>query len=87
MCVLRFSTQATSTGDISCLIHYNTVRGGAFEFRVLRENRRVVSAAGGAEELDVFHRAWTDISRCVPSNDVSNFLVQAYNRGAMRLRK
>ena len=25
--VLRFSTQATSTGDVACPVHYNTVRG------------------------------------------------------------
>ena len=55
---------------------------GAFDFRVLRENRRVVSAAGRAEELEVFHRVLTDISRGVPSNDVSKFLLQSYVRGA-----
>ena len=55
---------------------------GAFEFRVLRENRRVVTAAGRADELEAFHRVLTDISMGVPSNDVSKFLVDAYVRGA-----
>ncbi len=55
---------------------------GAFDFRVLRENRRVVAVAGRAEELEGFHRVLTDISMGVPSNDVSKFLVQAYVRGA-----
>ena len=58
----------------------------AFEFRVLRQNRRVVSGGDGeedrSEELESFHRVLTDISwgRC--SQEVRAFIVNAYVHGS-----
>ena len=58
-----------------------------FEFRVLRQNRRVVkSGEDGAEdrteELEGFHRVLTDISWGCSSEEVRDFIVKAYVRGA-----
>ena len=52
-----------------------------FEFRCLRENRRVVSDDSRREELDMFHTVLTDISLGRDSNDVRSFLIDAYIRG------
>ena len=54
----------------------------AFDFRVLRENRRVVADGSRAEELELFHRVLHDISNGIASNDVRQFIVDAYVRGA-----
>ena len=55
-----------------------------FEFRVLRQNRRVVKSddADRTQELEKFHRVLNDISWGKPSDDVRLFLVEAYVRGA-----
>ena len=53
-----------------------------FDFRCLRENRRVVQQAGREQELEEFHQVLTDISLGAPSNAVARFVVEAYVRGA-----
>ena len=53
-----------------------------FDFRCLRENRRVVQQAGREQELEEFHQVLTDISLGIPSNAVARFLVGTYVRGA-----
>ena len=53
-----------------------------FEFRCLRENRRVVSDQGRRGELEDFHGVLGDISMGLASNRVVNFVIQAYVRGA-----
>ena len=57
-----------------------------FEFRVLRQNRRVVSGGDGeedrSEELEGFHRVLTDISWGCCSQEVRAFIVNAYVRGS-----
>ena len=53
-----------------------------FDFRCLRENRRVVQQAGRQEELDVFHEVLNDVSYGVASNAVTRFMIEAYTRGA-----
>ena len=53
-----------------------------FDFRVLRENRRVVSDNERAAELDIFHEVLTDISWGVASNQVRKFIIEAYVLGA-----
>ena len=54
-----------------------------FEFRVLRQNRRVISGdADRQEELDRFHKVLYDISWGIASHDVLLFVVEAYVRGA-----
>ena len=52
-----------------------------FEFRCLRENRRVVSDESRRDELDQFHKVLTDISLGQDSNDVRTFVIDAYIRG------
>ena len=53
-----------------------------FSFRVLRQNRRVVSDESRRDELELFHRVLTDISLCRPTEAVKQFLINAYVRGA-----
>ena len=53
-----------------------------FDFRCLRENRRVVQQAGREQELEAFHQVLADISLGVASNAVARFVVEAYVRGA-----
>ena len=54
-----------------------------FDFRVLRQNRRVVSGeAGREEELEDFHQVLTDISWGLPTERVKSFIVNSYVRGA-----
>ena len=57
-----------------------------FEFRVLRQNRRVAGAGeGGAEkqtELDEFHKILGDIAHGRETPRVRKFVVEAYVRGA-----
>ena len=55
----------------------------AFEFRVLRENRRVVAGdEDRKEELDGFHDVLSDISWCRETAKVRKFIADAYLRGA-----
>ena len=54
----------------------------SFDFRCLRENRRVVQNSDRQAELDTFHRVLTDISLGNPTAKVREFMVQAYVRGA-----
>ena len=52
-----------------------------FEFRVLRQNRRVVAGAGTEdrqEELENFHQVLADISWGRPTPRVREFIVDAY---------
>jgi len=54
----------------------------AFDFRVLRENRRVVAGTDDRkEELDDFHEVLSDISWGTQSEKVRRFIVEAYARG------
>ena len=53
-----------------------------FDFRVLRENRRVVQDESRQEEIEAFHEVLTDISLCRCSLAVRKFLVNAYVKGA-----
>ena len=54
-----------------------------FDFRVLRQNRRVVGGnVSRAEELQTFHEVLHDVSWGVPSHRVIDFLIGAYVRGA-----
>lgn len=53
-----------------------------FDFRVLKQNRRVVTDERRRKELDNFHDVLTDISEGNPTTRVEEFLVQAYVRGA-----
>ena len=54
-----------------------------FEFRCLRENRRVVTDQARRDEIEESHRILTDISWGIASDVVKNFIVQAYVRGAV----
>ncbi len=58
-----------------------------FDFRVLRENRRVVKDADGTtdrqEELENFHRVLMNISEGKATQRVRDFIVNAYVRGAI----
>ena len=60
-------------------MHPHVVRH--FDFRCLRENRRVVQDESRRAELDCFHKVLTDISHGVASIDVRNFMIDAYVRG------
>ncbi len=53
-----------------------------FDFRVLRENRRVVQDESRREEIEAFHEVLTDISLCRCTPAVRKFLVNAYVKGA-----
>ena len=54
-----------------------------FDFRVLRQNRRVVSGdADRAGELENFHGILSDISWGMATQRVREFIVQAYVKGA-----
>ena len=55
----------------------------AFEFRCLRQNRRVVAGdEDRTQELDDFHEVLSDISWCRETAKVRQFIVEAYVRGA-----
>ena len=55
----------------------------AFEFRCLRQNRRVVAGdEDRKQELDDFHDVLTDISWCRETEVVRKFFVEAYVRGS-----
>ena len=53
-----------------------------FDFRCLRQNRRVVKEQGREAELENFHQVLSDISMGVASNEVRQFVIDAYTRGA-----
>ena len=53
-----------------------------FEFRVLRQNRRVVTDESRRAELEIFHEVLTDISMCRATQTVRDCIIAAYVRGA-----
>ena len=53
-----------------------------FAFRVLRQNRRVVTDESRRAELELFHEVLTDISMCRSTQSVREFIIAAYVRGA-----
>ena len=59
----------------------------AWDFRVLRENRRIVKADDTSEDrtaqIETFHLVLSDIAMGVPSARVRTFLTQAYVRGML----
>ena len=56
-----------------------------FDFRVLRQNRRVVKDEQRRSEIENFHGVLFDVSRAICSERVTNFLVQAYPSVSMQL--
>ena len=54
----------------------------SFDFRVLRQNRRVVQEEARRQEIENFHNVLTDISYCECTPAVRAFIVNAYVRGA-----
>ena len=53
-----------------------------FDFRVLKQNRRVVSDHARRAQIEEFHTVLSDISHGEPSDVVRKFVVDAYVRGA-----
>ena len=53
-----------------------------FDFRVLRQNRRIIGDATRASELENFHEVLNDISWGRATDRVAQFIVEAYVRGA-----
>ena len=53
-----------------------------FEFRVLRENRRVTVDAERATESEEFHAVLNDVALGQASERVKHFVIKAYVRGA-----
>ena len=53
-----------------------------FDFRVLRQNRRVVNDPARKAEIDSFHEVFADISWGRDTSAVRAFLIRAYVRGA-----
>ena len=51
-------------------------------YRCLRQNRRVVTCEERREELETFHQTLHDISYGIASENVQQFIVDAYVRGA-----
>ena len=54
-----------------------------FEFRVLRQNRRVVTDASRKNEIEMFHGVLHDISYGIVSQRVKDFLIQACPFGSL----
>ena len=54
----------------------------SFDYRVLRQNRRVVQDTRRQPELDGFHEVLSDISYGKATNAVRAFIVESYVRGA-----
>ena len=54
----------------------------SFDFRVLRQNRRVVQDEARRQEIENFHEVLNDISYCRCSTVVREFIINAYVRGA-----
>ena len=74
-----FKQLPPATSRAPFIIHPRVVR--EFDFRCLRENRRVVQDQSRLGELDLFHKVLTDISLGNASDDVRSFIVDAYVRG------
>ena len=55
---------------------------GAFNFRVLRQNRRVITDLSRRAELERFHEVLADIALGRATDAVKEFLIDAYVRGA-----
>ena len=53
-----------------------------FEFRALRQNRRVVQDEARRDEIERFHQILADMSMCNASQSVREFIIDAYVRGA-----
>ena len=53
-----------------------------FDFRVLRENRRVNVDAERASESEEFHAVLSDVALGVTTERVKKFVIDAYVRGA-----
>ena len=53
-----------------------------FQFRVLRQNRRVVDSDDRRDELEEFHQTLTDISWGRSTDRVRQFIIDAYVKGA-----
>ena len=53
-----------------------------WEFRVLRQNRRVVQDEARRDEIEQFHGILAGISMCKATQVVRDFIVAAYVRGA-----
>ena len=77
VCSARQLPPATSRAPF--IVHPRVT--GDFQFRCLRENRRVVQEDSRRDELEVFHKVLTDISQGADSNDVRSFIIDAYVRG------
>ena len=58
------------------------MHGGSFDFRVLRQNRRVISDVTRSAEIENFHGILYDVAHGISSDRVKSFLVEAYIRGA-----
>ena len=54
-----------------------------FDFRVLRQNRRVVADEARRTEIEKFHEVLTDISLCRATDAVRRFIIAAYVKGAI----
>lgn len=52
-----------------------------FDFRVLRQNRRVVQDETRRDEIQLFHEILTDISMCEDTQSVRDFIIDAYVKG------
>ena len=52
-----------------------------FDFRVLRQNRHVVTDESRRAELEPFHEVLTDISMCQATQSVRDFIIAVYVRG------
>ena len=74
-----FKQLPPATGRAPFIIHPRVVR--EFDFRSLRENRRVVQDESRRDELDLFHNVLTLISESDASNDVRVFVKYAWVRG------
>ena len=51
------------------------VHGGVFDFRVLRQNRRVINDADKRKEIENFHGILHDVAHGISSDRVRTFLV------------
>ena len=77
--ILDFKQLPPASSRAPFIVHPHVVRH--FDFRCLRENRRVVQDESRRAELDCFHTVLTDISHGVASNEVRDFMIAAYVRG------
>ena len=77
--ILDFKQLPPASSRAPFIVHPQVVRH--FDFRCLRENRRVVQDETRRAELDCFHMVLTDISHGIASNEVRDFMIAAYVRG------